>query len=241
VGRSESRWLRAEKRNPDEPRSPVLERRDPANPGKVSASVNKLDPNYKANHDQEFIAGVDRELIPNLSVGAAFTYHRSVDIPNWTPRIGLTSANYSPGVIASANGLSAQAFIPDQALVDASGSGRLLSNRPEYHTAFKGLELTLNKRLSNKWMTRVGFSYNNWQEFYDGPGAVQNPTRTDTAANSAGALVLSGPQVSGGQVAPRSGGSGKGDVFYNAKWQFNAVGLYQLPMGFDVAANVFSR
>ena len=57
-------------------------------------------------------------------------------------------------------------------------------------------------------------------------GAVQNPTRTD-AVN--GSLAYAGPQVDGGQIAPRSGGSGKGDIFYNARWQMNVNGLYQLP------------
>jgi hypothetical protein len=38
----------------------------------------------------------------------------------------------------------------------------------------------------------------------------------------------------------RSGGSGK--VYYtNAKWQLNINGLYQLPAGFEIAANLFGR
>jgi hypothetical protein len=94
----------------------------------------------------------------------------------------------------------------------------------------------MNKRLSNKWMARIAFAFNNWVE-HPGAGAVVNPTRTD----SVGAGTLSGPQVDGGQVVPRSGGSGKGDIFYNAKWQVNANGFYQLPMGFEVGANLFGR
>ena len=39
--------------------------------------------------------------------------------------------------------------------------------------------------------------------------------------------------VDGGQFAERSGGSGKGDIFFNAKWQFIANGLYELPGGFE--------
>jgi len=47
--------------------------------------------------------------------------------------------------------------------------------------------------------------------------------------------------VDGGQFAPRSGGSGSGDIFINAKWSFNANGLYQFPLGFEVGGNVFGR
>ena len=39
---------------------------------------------------------------------------------------------------------------------------------------------------------------------YDGPGAVQNPTRADTDHLG----NLSGPQADGGQYAPRASGSG---------------------------------
>ena len=39
----------------------------------------------------------------------------------------------------------------------------------------KGVEVTLNKRLSNKWMTRIGFAYNDWVDNV-GAGAIQNPT-----------------------------------------------------------------
>jgi hypothetical protein len=89
-------------------------------------------------------------------------------------------------------------------------------------------------------MTRVAFSVIDWTEDLTGPGAVQNPTRTDSTTGSATG-TLSGPQVDGGQIAPRSGGSGKGDLFYNARWQMNANGFYQLGGGFDIGANLFAR
>ena len=81
------------------------------------------------------------------------------------------------------------------------------------------------------------FSVNSWTDYYDGAGAVQNPTRTDSTNGG----TWSGPQVNGGQIAPRSGGSGKGDIFYNARWQLNANGFYQLPLDFEVGANIFGR
>src|SRR5262249_42520140 len=105
---------------------------------------------------------------------------------------------------------------------------------------YDGLELTLNKRLSNKWMARAAFSWMNWTEHYDGPGSIQNPTATDyyiQGVNSG----FAGPRVDGGQYAPRSAGSGKGDIFYGPKWQFIANALYQLPAGFEVAGALFGR
>jgi hypothetical protein len=209
---------------------------DPKNPTSLT-SVNTIDPNYKANRDHEFIAGLDHEVAANFSVGAAYTFRRTNDWPGWNPRIGMTSADYSAVGTFTSGPYSTTLFGPDDDLIEANGGGRILTNRPDYHSSYNGIELNLIKRLSNKWMARVAFSINSWTEHYDGPGAIQNPTRTDATNRG----TWSGPQVDGGQIAPRSGGSGKGDVFYNARWQLNANGFYQLPKGFEVGANLFAR
>ena len=57
-----------------------------------------------------------------------------------------------------------------------------------------------------------------------------NPTRSDTF-----------PLISGGQWAPRSGGSGSGDVFINQRWNFNANGVFQLGWDTEVAGNLFGK
>ena len=213
---------------------------DPNNPG-AATSVNTIDPDYKANHDHEFIVGLDRELGRDMAVGAAYTWRRGNLWPSWNPRQGLTSADYFAQDPQTFQGYTVQAFAPDPDLVDAFGGGRILSNRPDYHTSYKGLELTFNKRFSNRWMSRIAFSLMDWSEHFDGPGAVQNPTRSDSTVNAGLLGVASGPQVEGGQVAPRSSGSGKGDIFYNARWQLNASGLYQIPWAIDVGASLFGR
>ena len=178
--------------------------------------------------------------MPNLSVGGAYTYRRTNDWPTWNPRIGLTSADYAIVGTPTDGGYTVNVYGPNPDKVDATGGGRILTNRPDYHSTYSGIELNMIKRLSNKWMARVAFSTNSWTEHLDGPGAVQNPTRTDSTTGGV-AGVLSGAQVSGGQIAPRSSGSGKGDLFYNARWQLNANGFYQLPKEFEVGMNLFGR
>jgi len=210
---------------------------DPAHPTALT-SPNKLDPNYHANHDNEVIVGLDHELMPNFSIGGAYTWRRTDGWPTWQPRIGLTQADYSVVSTPSIGGHTATIYAPNPALVDATGSGRITpTNRPDYHSSYNGFEFTLNKRLSNRWMARTALSINSWTEHYDAADAVQNPTRSDSTNGG----LWSGPQVNGGQIAPRSSGSGKGDLFYNARWQFNANGFYQLPWDLDLGANVFGR
>src|SRR5207249_10568134 len=69
---------------------------DLANPGAVGSTANKVDRNYKAKHDSEFIVGLDRELALNFAVGAAYTWRKGTDWA-YRPRIG-TDCGATPSV-----------------------------------------------------------------------------------------------------------------------------------------------
>jgi hypothetical protein len=83
-------------------------------------------------------------------------------------------------------------------------------------------------------MGRLSLAFNNAREHFDNPNGVYdtngNPTPTITE-----------PLVNGGAFAPQSTGNGEGAIYMNARWQFNANGLYVAPYGIELAANVFGR
>jgi hypothetical protein len=62
-----------------------------------------------------------------------------------------------------------------------------------------------------------------------GPGAIINPSHLDLD-----------PQIDGAQHVEFAVGSGK-NYYTSAKWQVNVNGMYQLPGGFEIAANLFGR
>ena len=215
---------------------------NPANPTAVT-SANRIDADLKAPVTQSVVAGLDRELRANLAVQVSYTYTRTTDLLgnatfSVTPRVGVTLADYTAGptltgTLPDGSTYSVPTFIANQAKVTAGGSGFLLTNWNGYKTDYHGLEVSAVKRLSNRWMGRVGLSLNNAREHY-APEALYdtngNPTRTITE-----------PLVDGGQFAPQSSGNAAGNVYINARWQFNANGMYQAPFGIDLAANVFGR
>jgi len=215
---------------------------NPANPTAVT-SANRIDADLTAPVTQSVVAGLDRELRANLAVQVNYTYTRTADLLgnatfSVTPRVGVTLADYAPGptltgTLPDGSSYSVPTFIANQAKVTAGGSGFLLTNWNGYHTDYHGVEVSAVKRLSNRWMGRVGVSLNNAREHY-APEAMYdtngNPTRTITE-----------PLVDGGQFAPQSSGNGVGNVYLNARWQFNANGMYQAPFGIELAANVFGR
>jgi hypothetical protein len=213
---------------------------DLANPTSVN-SVDQIDPNLKAPHTAAFVAGIDRELMPNLAISASYTYTRTSDVNGnftlyYTPWLGLTPADYAAGprltgTLPDGSAYDIPTFIPDEAKVDAVNFGTVLTNYPGYHSYYNGVEFTMTKRLSNKWMARVGGAWNAPNEHYDvAVNELGNPTRVDTA-----------PLVNGGAFTVRSGGSGAGDIFIHSKWQINANGLYQAPWGVNLAGNLFGR
>jgi len=217
---------------------------NPAAPTSVT-SANQLDPGFAAPRTNEGTFGFDREVAKNVAVSLTYTY-RKFDRFDSRRRIGMTTADYAPstvitGTLQDGQAYSVQTYIPNAAKVAAGGSGRVQTNADDYSQTFSGIEFSATKRLSGKWMARVAASWNNHREFYEGtPAAVSdfqlnnyspgNPTPLDTD-----------PARSGGQVAPRSAGSGSGDVFINGKWALNANFMYQLPGNFEVAANLFGK
>jgi hypothetical protein len=217
---------------------------NPANPTAVT-SANRISPDLKAPITHSFVAGVDRELMPHLALQMNYSYTNTTNLFgnlrwNITPRTGVTLADYSAGptltgTLPDGATYSAPTFVASGAKVVAGGFGFLTTTVPGYTTDYHGIEVALVKRLSQRWMARVGVSYNNAREHfstaegrYDTNG---NPTPTVTE-----------PLVDGGQFAPSSSASsGSGSVFINNTWQVNANAMYVAPLGLEISANVFGR
>ena len=218
---------------------------NPANPTSVT-SANVLDPDLRAPITTSVVAGIDHELRPNLAVGVNYSYTRTNRLfgnfsGTITPRVGVTLADYSAGSgfsgtipLEGGTPYDVPTYIPSAAAIAAGGNGFETTNVPGFYTDYHGIEVTLNKRLSNRWMGRMGVALNNSREHFSEAAGIYdtngNPTRTATE-----------PLVDGGQFAPQSGGSGAGTIYINAKWQFNANALYQAAYGLELSANVFGR
>jgi len=109
--------------------------------------------------------------------------------------------------------------------------GAFLTNRKDYHWTYNGIELGLTKRLSDRWMGRLAFTWNDWKE-HVGPGATEqsNPTSYDQD-----------PKLDGKTIAYYFPGT-SGKIYYvSARWQLSANLLYQLPADFEIAASIFGR
>ncbi len=143
-------------------------------------------------------------------------------------------------ILPDGTAFSVPTFIPNAAKVLAGGAGRFETNDPNYDQTFNGIEFSATKRLANKWMARIAAAWNNHTENYSGIPVVSDFQGNGVAAGNPTSIDTD-PLFSGGQVAPRSAGSGFGDIFINAKWAINANALVQLPWDVDLAANLFGK
>jgi hypothetical protein len=208
------------------------------------STVNEIDPDYNAPRDTEVLFGIDHELAPNFAVSATYTYRRGSNSP-YMSYIGVNGSDWVACDSVSGNGYTVPCLDlgPTNAeALDANEAGQRLSNRPGYHRTYNGIELTAVKRLSNRWMGRVGFGYSNWTESFDGTGGIQNPLPVlyDGYGYYGLSTILTDAKKSGGQVGYYSTGSGT-LYWMPSKWQLSANALYQIGKGFEIAGNLYAR
>ena len=212
---------------------------DLAHPGQKV--VNNKVGDLKAPLTQELMFGVDRELIPNFGVSATFTY-RHMNNFLWNPRNGVSQANYPR--TGTFTGTFAEVGTVSIPLYGASVSqlGYHAENRPDYHQRYLGFELSATKRMSNRWMGRVGFGTTSHNEYFDSDAAILDRTRTPSASGQFQPYQQAGPLVDGGPVVVQTGGSGKSQIYLlPPKYQVSANGLYQGPWDINFGASLTAR
>ncbi len=215
--------------------------------GTYRASVNQTAPT-----SHEFVVGLEHELRSNFGVNAAFTYRHYGNF-TWLVPTGVTRASYVQGGTITVNKppLGSVTMPYYVSTVNNNGSWTA-TNRDGYHQRYMGLELGATKRMSSHWMGRIGFSTNDWREYFDDPSkSIIDPTPGPfeylggVAAPTVGvpSPYQSGPLVNGGEVAIRSTGSGNKSRVYitPAKYQVTANGMYEAPFGLNFGANYVLR
>jgi hypothetical protein len=199
---------------------------------------NRIDPDLKSPKTHEVVLSLDRQLGPDLVVGVSGTYRRRFD-ETWTlPLVNdggadrvATAADFEVANVLTGSytqeGETTSYSEPFYVLRDGVdfANRSFITNRPDYHEDFLGLELMANKRFADNWLLGASVSVSDWTLSYDpnGDGAFPDPTRT---------LANPYPATGEGQIAVQSGGSGaKGNVFMNANWQTSLRAAYSIEAG----------
>ncbi|HYB54025.1 MAG TPA: hypothetical protein VEG84_09175, partial [Thermoanaerobaculia bacterium] len=176
---------------------------------------------------------LDHQLFEDFAVSATYTYRHVKDLQYQLP-IGAGPdtwylRNTAVGSATADNGFTLNYNVPFYWLNPGiSPTGTIFLNRPGATQTFNGIEFQAVKRLSNKWMMRATFGWNDNKQQIP-PEAILDPNNR---------WNLAGQNQNGGTVV---GYSAKSYLWINARWQFNVSGLYQFPWGINLAANLFGR
>jgi hypothetical protein len=235
---------------------------DPTNPGSAF-SVNRIDPDLDAPTTDEIIVGIDHQVLPEFVVGLSYTYRESKDFI-WNCPIALDNSanclsnsdfalfsNGEEGFDRDGNSIGFTGpiyYIPaltvddplfNEGIANAYTYGLFATNRPDYKTTYHGVELQLNKRLSNRWMAHASFTWSDWKSKVDNvaTGCIDPTNQVGSFAG-----VWEGAQGRGSSC-------GDGEIAYdyngvnwlNAKWAFNVSAMYQLPLNFSIAGSFYGR
>ena len=188
--------------------------------------------NVNAPQALEVTVGFERELMPDLGIGLTGFYRRNYNF-NW--RIPVEPAFGLPDDRSCFQPVDA---VPSEFPVDgdpnlylcgddpSQADQWLFTQRPGVHTEYFGLELRFTKRMSHHWMLQGSGTIQTWTQNL-GKAGVLDPTNL--------------PQVDNGQAFESTGGSGKTNIFVNARWMVKAGLVYQAPFDINLGATFVAR
>jgi hypothetical protein len=217
---------------------------DPEDPAAFTIP-GRYDDDMDAPTTDEFILGVEHELLPEFTIGVNYT-HRIFDdfiVNRYEKTQGAgdfySAADYELGGTLTGELPNGESYsVPYYQLKAGVDPAQfyVVTNDPGYSQTYDGLELNATKRMSNRWMMRANISLNDWKQKVDESGfgfGDPTPYRTTTGCNS----------CDGEQVVQGSGtGSGaKGGIYINSRWSYNITGVYELPWQINLGASLNGR
>jgi hypothetical protein len=124
--------------------------------------LTSIDPNFSRPYTDEYAFSVDRELRPNLKLSTSFTYRREKNLQATTnPDIATV---YAPALqLAVDPGPDGVVGTGDDGTYGfyqriSATNRRVILNDPNVVNSYKGLEITLTKRLTNRWQMLAGYT-----------------------------------------------------------------------------------
>ncbi len=195
----------------------------------TSGTTTTVSPDYRRPYTDEYSAGVDRELIPAVKLSAVYTYRREKYPTATINPLNPFSTTLTTRPDTGRDGVAGTSDDGTYQFYDRilGANQTLITNDPTALQSYKGIEVTLTKRMSERWQALVGYTYS--QTDISGLSANVDPNRL---------LNAEGPLANGVQLHTANVNSQLGDRPH----QFKLTGSYILPFHeIQVGANFLSQ
>ena len=171
-------------------------------------TTNRYNPDVRRPYANEFSIEVERELPHGVVVAVGYT-HRATRDEIGSRNLLVPTESYRPlTVVEQTSGQEVTVYNQDPSL--RGQFDFLFDNASELDSAFNGVDITANKRMSNGWMVMAGLSFGeNIGDIY-GTSDLNNPNFTFR----------------------------RGIIEFDVPVSFKLSAAYELPYGFTVSGNV---
>jgi hypothetical protein len=184
----------------------------------------QFDPNYNTPLLDELVVKFEKALTDDIALAFSGFYKKrhnlSVDYNSQGRFSNSTRRILSDGSIETkdnwvniGNTTVAGTEVPTYERVD-NGIGSYYYNKDKAYDTYLGLQFLMTKKLSNKWMANLSFTWQDWirYRFADEELDLNNFDFYNE-----------------GVMAESTSGSGLSDIFVNSRWMVKLTGMYQLP------------
>jgi len=200
--------------------------------GPGQSGLNTLDPNLKRPKTDEVTVGFEQELAHQTLLSVNFIWRKDSDLQEDID-VGVPFSAYTPvtitdpgpdGVLGTSDdGGSITVFNQDPATL---GQDRFILTNPKGLTAnYKGVEIQVNKRFSDKWQMVTGLTLGRANAFAKGSGSFIPGGNADTGGIGTGLFDT-----------PNSLINAKGRSFWDRPVIFKLAGSYVAPWDLTIGA-----
>jgi len=197
-------------------------------PGTTIRYANTNGPRWP--YSDEITAGVERELIKNMRVGVMYYYRTNRDQIG-TRNTLVPSTAYTPFTINVPNGPHGATTATVYNLQPAFNGlqGNIVDNDSYFDTTYNGIEITAQKRFSQRWQMVAGFTAGKNSGGVNSTGGTP-AGQTGTSTTGAGDLN-----------DPNNTLYSNGIVGNDSKYAFRLSGSYRAPYDIQVAGTMVSN
>jgi outer membrane receptor protein involved in Fe transport len=205
----------------------------------VGADV--IDPDAKLSYADEWLAGIEREVWPNTSVGVRYTYRNIGRVLEDVANAPMVA--YEIGV----PGLSSVEYIltnPSRRTPILPGAAFLGASFDDPHHNYHALEFTLNRRFSDNWSAMASYRWSrlrgNFEGFYRDDNGQSDPGITslyDFPTNDPSYTAIGVPQF-GFRGDIRYLGDPNGILPLDRPHNVKVFSNYRFPVGFGVGVGL---
>jgi len=179
-----------------------------------------IDPELRNPYANIFSLGLERELMPNLSVGAAFIYKKERDLIGWEDR----GATYEQISLESPD--NGQTYTVFNQTSEWGSNEYWITNPPEYGQTYRAFIFSFAKRYSNNWQLYASLT---WSKA-EGINIVSNVTSRD---RKSWALATAGNFGKD----PNDYTNADGPLNHDRTWIFKLQASYSFPWGILASMN----